>query len=403
MQILEYKRINQKNLMKKLSIGLLFALPLAGLAQQGFTVKMKLNGLGDKQVKVISTSNKFKADTLAADKNGVVVWSGKLDEPQLVRVEVLDTSLNLVIGKAVAPPPSLMFLLTNANIGVTGNAKEIFAATVSSKNEEVSAYEDFRKEDIPVTREIWALQKLQNEKMKAQDTSSTIAIKEEISMLRKKNQALKSKFIDEHPKAFASILVLQSMSLQLSANEMEQKFANLDDKHKGSDAAKALYAKIESNKRTAIGKPVIPFAQEGYNGEMVDMAALKGKVVIIDFWGSWCVPCRKSHPDLIALYEKYKSKGLEIVGVSNEDPSGRKSKEIRDQGWRKAIEEDGINWLHVLIDPEINDISKAYDVLGYPTKFLVDQEGRFVMRLVGNSPQTHEAMVKKIEELLSKK
>jgi thiol-disulfide isomerase/thioredoxin len=131
----------------------------------------------------------------------------------------------------------------------------------------------------------------------------------------------------------------------------------------------------------------------------VDIATLKGKIVIIDFWGSWCVPCRKSHPDMKKLYKKYNSQGVEIIGIASETA---KTPQDRDKAWRKAIAEDGVDWLHVMIDPDVNDLAKSYDIGGYPTKFLIDQHGKFVLRLLGNQPNSHEMLAQKIEELLKK-
>jgi hypothetical protein len=108
---------------------------------------------------------------------------------------------------------------------------------------------------------MWALQKEQNERMKRQDTTGTAENKASSAALRKQNIALKSKVIDENPKAFASLLILQNMSLQLTVDEMERKYDNLDEKYKNSLAASNVREKIESNRKTAIGKPVIPFSQ----------------------------------------------------------------------------------------------------------------------------------------------
>ena len=127
---------------------------------------------------------------------------------------------------------------------------------------------------------------------------------------------------------------------------------------------------------------------------------MKGKVVLIDFWGSWCVPCRQSHPSMKEMYAKYKDRGLEIIGVANEIAGGPKPQETQLKNWQKAITDDGITWKHILYDPTISDLVKAYDIGGYPTKFLIGPDGKFLMRLLGNSPQNHELLKKKLEELL---
>ena len=124
---------------------------------------------------------------------------------------------------------------------------------------------------------------------------------------------------------------------------------------------------------------------------------------MIDFWGSWCVPCRMSHPALKELYKDFKSRGFEIVGISNEMPSDSRPKSVQDSLWRKAIAVDGITWKNVLYDPSILDLVKMFDINGYPTKFLIDQQGKFVLKLPGNSPQNHEALLNKLKELLPEK
>lgn len=387
--------------MNKLTALLFFCFPLFSMGQSGFTVEASLKGLGDNKVKIsFMKDGKFALDTLGASAKDLVIWKGNTQEPQLVRMEVMDSTLNLKVGKAVATPPALQFLLANTNIAIQGNAREIYSATVSSQDQEVMTYEKFRLEDIPITRETWALQGVQNGKLVANDTLGIGEIKEQIAVLRKKNQALRERFIDEHPSAFASILVLQSMFLLFPGDVLERKFDQLDRKYKDSVAAKNLKTRIQGLVKTMPGRPVIPFSQPGLDGKMVDITALKGKVILIDFWGSWCVPCRKSHPDLKILFEKYHSRGLEIIGVANEIAGRKLSKELQDAAWRKAIQEDGINWLHVLYDPELTDIVQAYDVSLYPTKFLIDQNGNFSMKIQGNSPQSHEMLVKKLEELL---
>jgi thiol-disulfide isomerase/thioredoxin len=133
---------------------------------------------------------------------------------------------------------------------------------------------------------------------------------------------------------------------------------------------------------------------------MVDVGALAGKVVLIDFWGSWCVPCRKSHPSMKELYATYKDRGFEIIGIANEVAGGSKPMETQVRNWRKAVEDDGIPWKHILYDPSVADLVKVYDVGGYPTKFLVGRDGKFIMRILGHSEQSHENLRKKLEELL---
>lgn len=385
--------------MKKIALFVFYFLPLFLNAQDGFKVTMHIKGLGDHNVKVSFQKNgKSDVDTLVKSDTDLVIWEGKVEDPQLVRVEIMDTSLFLRIGKAIMPAPALGFLLANTNIEINADAKEVFTADISSKHPEVLLYNSIRLKDMPGAIETWGLQKLQNQKRNSNDTLGNYDITQRLFFLKKNNQAMRIKFLNENPASFTSLLVLQSLFLILPINESEIRFNLLNDLQKKSTTGVATIAKIESNKKTAIGKPVIPFSQVGMDGNIVDISALKGKVVLVDFWGSWCVPCRLSHPALKKLYDKYNAKGFEIIGISNEVTSLNKTDQ--NKAWRKAVKEDGINWLQILYDPAMNDLVKEYDINGYPTKFLIDQNGKFVMRILGNSEKLHAELEAKLASLI---
>lgn len=378
---------------------LLFVLISIGVqAQNGFEVNIKLVGIQDNKIRIYSQrNNKYVIDTITKGDNDLFTWKGYTEDPQLARIEVLDTTLYLKVGKAVAMPPALMFLLTNTNYQINGNAKEVFLSKIISDNNEVNTYEKFRLQDTLNVIENYNLQKLQNQKYILKDTVGLIEIASKLQFYKKKNQKDRSVFIDNHPNAYASLLMLQSLFLVLTNTELDQKFSTFSEAMKQSKTGININNKIESNKNTGIGKPVISFAQTGIDGKLIDIASLKGKVILIDFWGSWCVPCRLSHPGLKKLYEKYKDKGFEIIGIANEvtstDPVDK------EKAWRKAVKEDGINWLHILYDPVIFDAVKAYDINGYPTKFLIDQNGKFVLRILGNSETLHSILSTKLNEI----
>ncbi|MCX6337879.1 MAG: TlpA disulfide reductase family protein [Bacteroidetes bacterium] len=387
--------------MKKLVAIFLYCIPFLLNAQEGFTVTMHIKGLGDHTVKVSYQRNgRYGVDTLVKQGNDLVVWKGKTEDPQLVRVEVMDTTLYLRVGKAIMPSPALSFLLANADIEINADAKEIFTGSITSKHPDVLLYNGIRLIDMPGAIETWNLQKEQNRKRNANDTIGNFNIAQRLTALKKMNQAMRIQFLNQNPASFTNLLVLQSLFLILPVSESEIKFNQLKDEQKNSATGKALILKIESNKRTAVGKPVIPFSQIGADGKLVDISALKGKVILIDFWGSWCVPCRMSHPALKKLYEKYKSKGFEVIGIANELANSTRDKGKQDIAWRKAIKEDGLKWLQVMYDPAIMDLVKEFDINGYPTKFLVDQNGKFVMKILGNSDKLHADLEEKLALLL---
>jgi len=375
--------------------------PFLAKAQEGFTVNIRLKGLGTNGIRIYHLVNgKTKLDTLKPFLKDRIVWKGRTPEPQIARIEVLDTTQYLYLGKAVLMPPQLSFMLTNCVIDIEGTTTEAYSAKVSSRDPDVQAYEWFHRSDVPLMTESWSLQREMNLKMKNTDTLGIGSIKDRINLLRKKNQSLRSAFIDKHPDAFASLCMLQKGGLIFTNEQMSAKFNGLDQRLRTSATGLIVEQRIESNRNTAAGKPVIPFRQEGIDGQMIDVNALAGKVVLIDFWGSWCVPCRKSHPSMKELYAAYKDRGFEIIGIANEVAGGPKPRDTQQRNWHKAIEDDGIPWKHILYDPDLSDLVKAYDIGAYPTKFLVGSDGRFIMRILGQSEQNHELLKKKLEELL---
>ncbi|MVT09604.1 TlpA family protein disulfide reductase [Chitinophaga tropicalis] len=141
-------------------------------------------------------------------------------------------------------------------------------------------------------------------------------------------------------------------------------------------------------------------SKQDVNGKAVDFKALKGKYVLLDFWGSWCKPCRASHPHLKELYAKYKDKGFEIIGIASEmAPTAEKRHEL----WTTAIKEDGLPWLQVLNNEYIEkfNAAKEYNVTAYPTKILLDRDGNIIGRYVGNG-NGGEAFGNRLEQLLDK-
>ena len=176
--------------------GIIFCvLPFLLHSQSQFKVELNLVGLKNNKVRVSHIVNgKSKVDTLTPKKEDYILWEGKTGDPQLVRMEVLDTSLYLRIGKAIALPPALMFMLTNNNFVINGNAKEIWTSAIVTNDEESLIYEKFRAEDLPISLGVWEIQKEQNTKANAKDTVGSAALKDKSTALRRKNQQLRVQY-----------------------------------------------------------------------------------------------------------------------------------------------------------------------------------------------------------------
>jgi len=135
------------------------------------------------------------------------------------------------------------------------------------------------------------------------------------------------------------------------------------------------------------GKPMPVVAYNNADGKPVSIASYKGKYLLVDFWASWCGPCRKAIPRLKTIYEKYNAKGFEILGISIDKD---------EKAWRKALTEEAMPWKQVL-SPDMNVTMKTYNFYGIPTLFFVDKEGNIIAKTSGFSPEFEEKILKVLE------
>lgn len=144
---------------------------------------------------------------------------------------------------------------------------------------------------------------------------------------------------------------------------------------------------LEKSKHLAIGQPAPEIKLPDTNGKNIQLSSLKGKIVLIDFWASWCGPCRAENPNVVKLYDKYKNKGFEILGVSLD----------RDKNaWLNAIEKDKLTWLHISDLQFWQSIAaKTYQIQAIPATYLVDKQGTIIAKNLRG-----EELANKLKEVL---
>lgn len=213
-------------------------------------------------------------------------------------------------------------------------------------------------------------------------------------------------FIKNNPNAYVSFEKIPFLLNDISYDEAIKIYNSFPESFKKLESADLLLKKIEDKKKGIPGATPPNFTTNDINGKPLSLADFKGKYVLIDFWASWCVPCRKGNPHLIKLYNKYHKKGLEIIGVSDDD---------RDQNtWRDAVKKDNIGiWYHVLRGLKITngrvdyndtstDISADYNISSLPTKILIAPNGVIIGRYGDKLGGTDEDMDKKLAEIFDK-
>lgn len=151
-------------------------------------------------------------------------------------------------------------------------------------------------------------------------------------------------------------------------------------------AAKNLEDQIAFAKSFRIGGEAPDFSQPKPDGEALKLSDLRGKVVLVDFWASWCGPCRRENPNVVRLYEQYKDAGFDVLGVSLDNKKDR---------WLKAIKDDGLTWHHVSdLKGWQNEVAVQYGVSSIPHTVLLDREGRIIGRNLRGP-----ALERKLEEV----
>lgn len=149
--------------------------------------------------------------------------------------------------------------------------------------------------------------------------------------------------------------------------KIETDFNTLPEWAKNSPDGKNIAAKIAGAKSANIGVKALNFSQQSITGVPATLDSFRGKYVLLDFWASWCAPCRKEHPRFIEIYEQYKDKGFEIVSISLDDDA---------ETWMRAVTKDQLTWLQLSdLRGQQNEVALLYGVQAIPANFMISPEG----------------------------
>lgn len=204
--------------------------------------------------------------------------------------------------------------------------------------------------------------------------------------------AINQKFIQENPNSYISIHLLEYFAFRGDDYaQIAPLFNSLTPAVKQTEAGKKLAEKLPKLKPLAVGEIAPDFAEADTAGKMVKLSSFRGKYILVDFWASWCGPCRQENPNLVKAYNRYKGQNFTIMGVSLDKPGTK-------DHWLKAIRNDGINWTQVSDLKFGNDhAALLYGVLGVPQNFLLDPQGKIIAKNL-----RMRDLEEKLEELFGK-
>jgi thiol-disulfide isomerase/thioredoxin len=209
-------------------------------------------------------------------------------------------------------------------------------------------------------------------------------------------------FFASHPQSYVTAFELRFHTGSLPLDSLKLFYDRLGPVQQ-SASGREIASEIDKLQSGSPGSMAKDFSATELNGSQLTLSALKGKYVLIDFWASWCVPCRKSMPHVKELYARYKDKGLEVIGVSDDDRDST--------AWKKAVDKDGTGiWHNVLRgldwdkirkhEKNERDISEKFGIHTLPTKILIDKEGKIIGRFDKGSEEEAEQLDRQLAQLL---
>jgi peroxiredoxin len=210
--------------------------------------------------------------------------------------------------------------------------------------------------------------------------------------IQNEQKAVLKAFITQNPNSYLSLLALTSVGgPSPDVSEVEPLYDLLSPEIKATEQARQLKNSMDQLKLTAIGSIAPDFTQNDVNGIPVRLSSFKGKYVLIDFWASWCGPCRQENPNVVRNYNKYKGKNFTVLGVSLDKPDAKAA-------WLAAIKNDGLTWTQVSDLKFWNNLAASlYGVQSIPQNFLIDPQGKIVAKNLRG-----DDLDAKLEQLLGK-
>ncbi len=367
--------------MKKLLVLSLAAILIFGCtgkhknAQNEFTINATISGITDGKILLQKRENgTFVTVDSTSLAGGKFTLKGKITLPEYYYIAIGDK------------PDKIKLFVDPSDIQITVNADSLSEAKITGSATQ-DQYQAYLKSVGDFDKKLDALD-AQYQKAKEANNMPTLKKLDSLSeAVDKEKSAFTAKYVRENPKTVLSPWLVMSNAYQFTLEDLESFDKAIDTSLSKSVYVIKMKERIEILKKVAVGQPAPDFTMNNTEDKPVSLSSFKGKYVLVDFWASWCSSCRAENPNVVANYQVFHKKGLEILGVSFD----RKKED-----WLKAIKDDKLTWNHVSdIKGWANAAGKLYGIMAIPANVLVDKDGKIIAKDLRG-----DALKKKLEELM---
>jgi thiol-disulfide isomerase/thioredoxin len=322
---------------------------------EAYNIKVNLEGTEGKWVKLMARvdRNYVTHDSALAEAGVPAVLTKGIDGVNTMFLTVEDTDANIQL------------LVDNSNYTISGSTDDPEIKTDSKAQNDLIAYNEKLR---PITEQMNAMVAELRKGPDAENPQAFESLREAYYALYEKQDDLDSAYITENPSSFATVLALRNTFYMLDIEQLEAALTRLDAPLQEMEEFMYMNGKLERMKAVAIGKEYTDFGLETPEGEFLNVSDVhQGNVLLIDFWASWCGPCRRANPEVVEIYNEYHEAGFNILGVSLDRDSA---------SWVKAIADDNLTWKHISDLKYWNSAgAELYGVPAIPHTVLIDRDG----------------------------